>query len=78
MWKSKFPGKILFHFSIPQRLGCGKELSQGNLFSTFEYPFLPWDNIFSGSRKTKMLTRDIHLVGKQQFNDKTANCGNSA
>jgi hypothetical protein len=24
----------------------GKELSLGNIFSTFEYPFLPWDNIF--------------------------------
>jgi hypothetical protein len=28
----------------------GKEISQGNLFSTFEYPFLPWTIFFSGTR----------------------------
>jgi hypothetical protein len=30
----------------------GKEISLGNLFSTFKYPFLPWTIFFNGTRQT--------------------------
>jgi hypothetical protein len=47
-WKRAL-GKL---FSTFLSLGkkSGKELSLGNLFSTFEYPFFPGTIFFSGTR----------------------------
>jgi hypothetical protein len=52
-WESSFP---LFYLRDRK---VEKELSPGNLFSTFEYPFLPWTIFFSGTRQTILFTRAI-------------------